>query len=309
MSCNLINTLWVLPGLVVGACLAATSSSSAQDTRYSFSTFTVPGAESAFPTGIDNQGQIVGDFYVCCSGKSLGFVRSPAGSLVTVRYPGSTLTRVTGINNRGSIVGYEERDDPSNGHILSSDGFTHTIDQPVNALGLPLGSIAAGLNRLGSVVGYSVVDGANENAFLRDLSGHYTMINFVSPNFPAPDTTQPMGMNDLGAIVGWFSNGNRQYGFIRYQDGSYGEIAPPVPFSNLTPRAINNYGVIVGVFVYPPAFSAHGFIRDSFGVLTPIDVSGAGSTNVSGINDHGVIVGTYADAKGIHLFIGTPLPQ
>jgi uncharacterized membrane protein len=53
---------------------------------------------------------------------------------------------------------------------------------------------------------------------------------------------------------------------------------------------INDAGQIVGFFVGP---GEHGFLLDTGGSFTQIDVPGARSTEAFGINDAGQIVGSF----------------
>src|SRR6516164_3084931 len=73
------------------------------DSIYSFTTIDPPGALSTEANGINDSGQIVGDFW---DGLNLhGFFLDVGGSFTTIDPPGATLTRPTGINNSGQIVG------------------------------------------------------------------------------------------------------------------------------------------------------------------------------------------------------------
>jgi hypothetical protein len=51
----------------------------------------------------------------------------------------------------------------------------------------------------------------------------------------------------------------------------------------------------------------HGFVYAN-AAATLIDVPGATSTIVYGINNAGVLVGTYIDASGTHGFMASPAP-
>ena len=54
----------------------------------------------------------------------------------------------------------------------------------------------------------------------------------------------------------------------------------------------------------PDGLATHGFLRDSSGAFTTIDVPGATVTGFSGINDRGQMIGAYVDANGTpHAFL------
>ena len=61
---------------------------------------------------------------------------------------------------------------------------------------------------------------------------------------------------------------------------------------------INNFGQIVGCH----ALCSHGYLL-SGSAFTSIDITGAVSTQASGINDAGQIVGNYYDGTTLHGFI------
>lgn len=64
---------------------------------------------------------------------------------------------------------------------------------------------------------------------------------------------------------------------------------------------INNLGQVVGYYAVSGQSTFHGFL-ESCTSTTTIDVGGAGETLLSGINDHGEIVGIYSDSAGTHGF-------
>jgi probable HAF family extracellular repeat protein len=95
------------------------------------------------------------------------------------------------------------------------------------------------------------------------------------------------------------------HGYIRSKTGEFQLIDFPGLAAPCTgPRWINERGDIVGLFAYvntgddcfagPPL---HGFLLRQ-GKYTAIDVPGSTSTSVLGINDDGVIVGSYEDKNG-----------
>jgi len=66
-------------------------------------------------------------------------------------------------------------------------------------------------------------------------------------------------------------------------------------------NGINDTGQIVGQFGDATGF--HGFLRNTDGSFTTIDVPGASGTFAQGINNTGQIVGQFGDAMGIHGFL------
>jgi probable HAF family extracellular repeat protein len=68
---------------------------------------------------------------------------------------------------------------------------------------------------------------------------------------------------------------------------------------------INDTGQIVGTFdvIEQDGLHTHGFLQDTDGSFTRIDVDGARGTQAGGINNSGVIVGTFQDGTGTHGFV------
>src|SRR5947209_7886207 len=70
---------------------------------YTFTTIDVPGASSTQAYGINNAGQIVGEFEDA-TGRFHGF-RETAGVFTLIDVPGASDTFASGINDAGQIVG------------------------------------------------------------------------------------------------------------------------------------------------------------------------------------------------------------
>ena len=86
--------------LVVGVLASTTSPAFPQ----SFTTIDVPGATATVASGINNRGQIVGDYF---AGDFVlhGFLLDK-GTFTTIDVAGALETHALGINDRGEIVGF-----------------------------------------------------------------------------------------------------------------------------------------------------------------------------------------------------------
>jgi hypothetical protein len=116
--------LAVVGALVVAALMAPAAGASAQSPgtgaiaaflldgdRYTTIEAPEPGVE-LFPTGIDDRGQIVGEYIVDASEES-AFVRDKRGRFTIIDVPGAQGTEPHRINNRRQIVGLYSDDTPS----------------------------------------------------------------------------------------------------------------------------------------------------------------------------------------------------
>jgi len=75
--------------------------------------------------------------------------------------------------------------------------------------------------------------------------------------------------------------------------GRYTDFEASDPAVSLVPGSINDRGKIAGEYLAPTRES--GFLRDTRGRITRIDLPGAAGTQVDKINDRGQIVGNYSE--------------
>ena len=166
--------------------------------------------------GINDSGQIVGSYLFLS-----GFVDT-AGTVVDINFPGTghTVTQALGINNSGEIVGSYQDSTGSHGFLDVGGTFT-TIDSPLG------GSTLEGINNFGQIVGDSFIDTAG---------------SFTTINYPGSSETLSFGINDSGQVVGTYTLGNINYGFV-YSDGNFSTVNIP---GMVSITGINNSGEIVG---------------------------------------------------------------
>src|SRR5439155_16991701 len=103
-------------------------------------------------------------------------------------------------------------------------------------------------------------------------------------------------------------HGFNPHGFIRNVDGTFISFDVPgaMPDSMGGVANINNAGQLVGSYydrtrVQYDRYVVHGFIRDAGGRFTTFDAPGP--TYPSGINDAGMVAGSYWDGINYHCFI------
>lgn len=106
-------------------------SSNALAVTYTFTTLDVPGATATRVWGINDAGQIVGDFSNATG--THGFLDT-GGVFTTLDVPGVTsFTRAAGINETGQIVGIFVNSSGNHGFLDTGGSFT-TLDVPGAAL-------------------------------------------------------------------------------------------------------------------------------------------------------------------------------
>jgi probable HAF family extracellular repeat protein len=173
------------------------------------STLDVPGAtrlgrELTEATGINDRGQIVGD-YRDSQGDFHGFLYE-RGTFTTVDVPFPHIdTGPTGINNRGQIVGFY--DDGTRRRGFLKDG---TVFTPLDVPGA-LGTLPFGINNHGHIVGiyFTSMDPTGNRGFVYDGQ------RFTPVHVPTAVLTEPRGINDRGQLVGrYLDEHGEEHGFL-----------------------------------------------------------------------------------------------
>ena len=251
------------------------------------------GTNGTFPLDINNAGQIVGN-YIDSNGNLYGFLDNN-GTYTTINdpsagvHPGGFSTYAHSINNLGQIVGYYvDSNGGVHGFLYSggTNGTYATLNDPSAYSGSGNGTVTFGINNSGQIVG----DSSRAYLYSGGTNGTYTTINGTT------GFTSPLGVNDLGQIVGYYVDGKGNNQAFLDSNGTHTTLAVPgASGTNTVARGINDAGQIVGSYVDSSGIS-HAFLY-SGGTYTTLPVGAA-----TGINDYGQIVG-YGDYGG---FLATP---
>jgi uncharacterized membrane protein len=131
---------------------------------------------------------------------------------------------------------------------------------------------------------------------------------FTTIDVPGASSTQALGINPKGNIVGSYLDAAGLHGFL-LSKGAFTTIDVPGA-SSTQALGINPKGNVVGA--YGNATGTHGFLLrrregdDDDGdddAFTTIDVPGASFTQALAINPRGDVVGVYGNATGTHGFL------
>jgi PEP-CTERM motif len=214
-----------------------------------------PPVVSSQVTGINAAGDLSG-LYVDNSGNTHGFTRI-GGTFTTVDDPASTVfNQALGINNSNKTVGYfAPTATGTPGDIAYSQ--TGGVFTNINAL-LPanFNSQAVGINSTATpwIVGFYQPDAGLTTSFgFVDEGGTIQTVDPFGSTF-----TQALGVNDLGEIVGFYTNGTGQHGYID-NNGVFTSFDPPGSAST-TINGINDKGDIVGFYTNPATDTVDGFV-------------------------------------------------
>jgi len=164
-----------------------------------------------------------------------------------------------------------------------------------------------GINNKRHVVGESLngSDGTFHGYLM--ISGLQNELNFYPIDLTSALDTIPLGINNVGNMVGTAIFGDEtQPAFVSLK-GTITTFAVPDATATFAYQ-LNSTNQIIGYYIDSNGMK-HGYTRDSAGVLTyPIDVPGATETLLLGNNDSNWGVGRYTDTLGVThgLFYFTP---
>jgi uncharacterized membrane protein len=155
-------------------------------------------------------------------------------------------------------------------------------------------------NDAGVLGGIYLNTSGNIHSFLRFGPNQYRTVEF-----PGSDYTAVNALNNKLELTGQMSP--PFVSAFLFSDRQWVNFYFPDAFTT-TGRGINNQRQVVGVFnPQDPLAPQHGFLRNADGTFQQIDFPGSSGSNASGINDAGVIVGSYSDSAGnSHGYIATP---
>ncbi len=221
-------------------------------------------------------------------------------SYFSIQPPGSVFTIPVGENDKGVITGrYQLANGGVLGFVRSPDGTITTPTLPVNSFG----GFLAGVNNANIAAG----------AYLQNFAYHSATYNIATDTWtPIPDIAGTVsgfaiGINNANLVVGigiggFDAQGQPTGAHGYFYDGGYTPFDVPgvdTTFAGTIPEDINDAGTVVG-FYSPTGKNGlrSGFVRDSSGAYITVDHPGADSTFFEGINNQGVVAGSY-DVGGV----------
>lgn len=173
--------------------------------------------------------------------------------------------------------------------------FQLNASDPTN----PVISVVSGTNKWGTVVGSASPSGKNSyyEGFIRYANGS---VKYFLPS--GSIRTFLNARNDAGEIVGYWEDGAEvDHGFLMQGSTTTAIVDPSAStsFNRATrPTGINKWNTIVGQFL-PDNGMWTGFKRYSNGSFASLMYPKAMGTYPAGVNDAGMVVGTYYDANAM----------
>ena len=247
-----------------------------------------PGASSTLAWGINNRGDISGQYVK--DGETHGF-KLAGGQFSTLDYPGSAYTQVYGINNRGDVAGlYRNADGVTHGFTWIAGQFA-AVDYP-NAVSTQ----CWGIGPAGDTVGAYGIAGVTHGF---KLSGK----QFVTLDFPGSTATILTGINPQGEISGIYTLGGLTHGLL-VTDGELTSLDVPGAAAYTNATGLTARGEIIGRYLAGTV--GYGYLMRG-SVFSTIAFPGATFTGAAAMNERGEMVGRYQNADGVfHGFLLVP---
>jgi uncharacterized membrane protein len=215
-------------------------------------------------------------------------LRAPTNFFV-IDGPGGGPTTINGISSAGTLVGFTTMSSVNANFLRSANGKFTALD-----LGDPAG-MANGVNAGGDVVGV-----AQDHAI---LLSHGTVTTL---NPPGSSASIAFGINDVGTIVGQFTDSAGHMPGFMETNGVYTTIVPTPTATVTNVQAINGQGQAIG-FYSADGTHQHGFLYDAHTNTTTLlpdpstaltQAEGLVLTQFLSLNDQGVAVGYYQTSNG-----------
>jgi T5SS/PEP-CTERM-associated repeat protein len=289
---------------MVLALVLAGAAAQGRATEYEFTWIDYPGATETRAWGINDSGDIVGEFqddrgyhaFILSGGVYTPFDHPSA---VT---EGNRGTRAWDINSVGKIVGSYDVAGRSKAYLRDGSAY---VDLSPWAASLDIR--ATEINDSDEVVGYFLNSSQRYRGFLYDGTSYTTFSDSTAID------TLPYGMNNAGVIVGsaWETSGY-PHAFRRDANGFFTTFRVGGWHSEAT--GINESGQIVGNYG-PDYDECYGYVLSGGIGSAPdrIHVPGATITEAIDINNLGQVVGFYTygtfDSGPRYGYLATPIPD
>jgi hypothetical protein len=265
--------------------------------------YAIIGADTTVFTGVNNQHQVVGYFTV---GDGLGsFILSNidpiANTPITfgdVYFPGSLVTYALGLNDAGNVVGiYLDTQQQVHGFFLQGTIYI-SIDFPG-----AVATEALGTNNHGDIVGDYTDSAGRVHGFVR-RSGQ-----FLNVDAPFASGLTINTINDSRIVAGTYNSGSTTASFSgplgNLQPFSFPQFSPfdlenyPGTFTTYANGLNNSKEIVGGVTIAGLPVSAYVANAGLFQPLSlGVGFDGVQSSQLTGVNDSGVVAGTITVSIG-----------
>ena len=270
--------------------LFVAASGAIAQTKYTFTTFSVPNSTYTDAIGINERGDVSGYYGVAAPGLSQGFLKSASGEITIISYPGQSATVTGGINDFGVIAG-SYGTNTIGGFLYRNGSYKNVVVKGQPALLNDINDEGYYVGAYGSIGSFT--------PFLASPTGEITDLQY-----PGAVWTQPLWVKGKGQVIGLYTDTYAtNYTFLYSAAAGYKMLSiPGVPGATIVD--INSSGAIVGG--YFNGVTDRGFVyqKGKFQIVVPPGFTDSG---VSAINNKGQLVGTCSNPTSTNFgFIATP---
>jgi hypothetical protein len=222
---------------------------------------------------------------------------TPSYAITPISNPADpTFTQLLGINSTNLIAGYfgsgADAQHPNKGFTLTLPAQFTPENYPGSAQ-----TQVIGINDRGDTDGFYVDTAGVTHGFV-DFGGQFTNVDVPGTSF-----NQLLGLNNRRDQAGYYQFGPSTsptfVPYVRWADGS----TLLLPISNAQATGINDLDIVSG-FSNDTAGNSHGYLWRPGSAPLTVDVPGAISTQILGLNNFGQAVGTFTDSqKNMHGFV------
>jgi len=283
--------------------------------------FDAPGAGIAtFPVAITPQGSIVG-WYLDANFGSHIFLRAKDGTFTTPEIPSPGASYFGGVvaNSAGSIAAefFDSNGNPTV-FLRSPSGNSTLFQFPPEFLTFFFIPNIMAMTPGGTILGSYFDSNGGVHGFLRTIDGKFTTFDVPNAALSFFEGTSPTSINDSGIVTGFCFDTKHNSDlrvFLRASNGTFTVFDTPQLGAFGSAAAINSPGAVAGNaqnFVCNPNSCTNtitSFVRSASGTVSSVNDPQAaqGTTQVTGNNPAGVIIGMYLDANTVqHGFLRTP---
>ena len=261
-------------------------------------------------SGINNHGRIAGSYG---SGNGVhankGYtINAPyaQGDISSENFPHSAQTGVEGLNDNNVQVGYYSTQNKASGTDNSFgwyyNGSFHEVNYPTGNNAKPTQDFLNAVNNHDVAVGFYINGSGRDRGYTYNIKTRKFAL-VTKPGAPTGGNAPSLsanGINNSGDVVGEYTAGGINDGFIKLAGGAFHTIAVPGATETVA-LGVNDNDTVVGAYVITSGSTTtvNGFIWRIGGSLTTKvdDPNANGITILNAINNKGDIVGSYIDSN------------
>jgi probable HAF family extracellular repeat protein len=242
---------------------------------------TIGGFDYSQPTGVSDDGQVVGNSFSPTSSTSQrAFSWTQAGGMVDLGTFGGTFTRAASVNRSGQVVGQSCATGNTACHPFLWTQAGGMID--LGTLGGTYAQ-ATGLNASGQVVGYSNTSG--------NVATHAFSWTQADGMIDLGNDLYPTGVDASGRVFGYQNYPNGTFhAFSWTKTGGLTDLGT-LGGTNSYPYAVSASGQLVGGSEISGNVAGHAFSWTGAGGMIDLGTLGGSASGATGVGDSGQVVG------------------